>query len=84
MRHFASERFWSLYDALPTEVRSLADRNYALLKVEPRHPSLHFKRIGEVWSVRVGIHHRALGRDVDGGILWFWIGTHADYDKLVG
>jgi len=45
---------------------------------------LHLKKIGRYWSVRVGLHFRALGIDVDDGILWFWIGSHADYDKLVG
>lgn len=84
MKHYASSRFWALYDALPQDVRILADKNYLLLKSNPRHPSLHFKRLGELWSVRVGAHHRALGADVEGGILWLWIGTHAEYDKIVG
>ena len=84
MKHFASARFWALYNALPSEVRGVADKNYALLKSDSRHPSLHFKRIGKLWSVRVGEHYRALGTDVEGGICWLWIGTHAEYDKLVG
>jgi hypothetical protein len=84
LRHVASPRFWALYHALPADVRELADKNYALLKSDPRHPSLHFKRIGELWSVRVGDHYRALGTDVKEGIYWIWIGTHAEYDKLVG
>ena len=84
MRHFASSRFWALYEALPADVRSVADRNYAVLKTDPHHPSLHFKRIGKMWSIRVGIHHRALGHDVEGGVQWFWIGSHSDYDNLVG
>jgi len=84
LKHHASSRFWARYESLPDEVRSLADKNYALLKNDPRHPSLHFKRIGELWSVRVGAHYRALGCDVDGGIVWFWIGTHGEYDKIVG
>ena len=84
MRHFASARFWTLYRALPEEVRLLADKNYELLKADPRHPSLRFKRIGPVWSARVGVHYRVLGHDVPDGIQWFWIGTHAEYDKLVG
>ena len=84
MRHFASTQFWALYGALPKEARSLADKNYLLLKADPGHRSLHFKRIGPLWSARVGAHYRALGRDVEGGIQWFWIGTHAEYDKLVG
>ena len=73
-----------LYDSLPAEVRTLADKNFDLLKADPRHPSLHLKRIGEHWSVRVGSHFRALGHDLPDGIQWFWIGTHAEYDKLVG
>lgn len=48
------------------------------------HPSLRFRRIGDLWSVRVGAHYRALGMDVAGGIQWSWIGTHAEYDELVG
>jgi len=84
LRHFASARFWALYRALPEEVRLLADKNYKLLKADPRHPSLHFKRIGPVWSARIGAHYRVLGHEVQDGMNWFWIGTHADYDKLVG
>jgi hypothetical protein len=84
LKHHASSGFWTLYQALPEEVRALADKNYVLLKDNPQHPSLHFKRIGEVWSVRVGARYRALGTDVDGGIVWFWIGTHGEYDKIVG
>ena len=84
MKHYASSRYWASYEALPTRIRALADKNFALLKSDPRHPSLHFKHIGRLWSVRVGDRYRALGMDVDEGIMWFWIGTHADYDKIVG
>ena len=54
-----------------------------LLKVNPQHPSLRFKRVGRLRSARVGMHYRALGVDVSDGVLWFWIGTHADYDTLI-
>jgi len=84
LKHWASPRFWALYQALPLEVRELADKNFELLKADPRHPSLHFKRIGPIWSIRVGGHNRALGHDVPQGVQWFWIGSHSDYDKLVG
>ena len=83
MRHHASSKFWAAYEALPANVRTLADENFELLKTDPRHPSLHFKRIGELWSVRVGKHCRALGTQVDDGIVWVWIGSHADYDAIV-
>ena len=84
MKHYASSRFWALYEALPAHVRGVADKNFALLKADPRHPSLHFKRIGSLWSVRVGDRYRALGTDVADGVMWFWIGTHAEYDRIVG
>ncbi len=82
--HRATESFWRLYGSLPKEVRDLADKNFALLSENPRHPSLHFKRIGEMWSARVGRDHRALALEHDDGLVWFWIGTHADYDRLIG
>ena len=59
------------------------DRNYEILKENPKHPSLHFKKIGRYWSVRAGIHYRALAVEVEDGLLWFWIGSHAEYDKLI-
>lgn len=83
MTHHASGRFWALYEALPAEVRELADKNYELLKSDPRHPSLHFKKVGDFWSVRVGQQYRALAIEVDDGHLWFWIGTHAEYDQML-
>jgi hypothetical protein len=64
-------------------VSKLADKNFQLLKTDPKHPSLHFKKIGKLWSVRVGAHYRALGSDRSEGVVWFWIGSHADYDKLI-
>ena len=83
MKHYVSPKFWTLYRALPTDVRSLADKNYELLKLDSRHPSLHFKKVGELWPVRVGIHYRALAVEVESGMYWIWIGTHADYEKIV-
>ncbi|MGB9179233.1 MAG: hypothetical protein WCB68_08290 [Pyrinomonadaceae bacterium] len=83
MKHYASPRFWQHYQKLPPAVRALADKNFQLLKADPNHPSLHFKKIGKIWSVRVGAHYRALGYDKQEGIVWFWIGSHADYDKLI-
>lgn len=83
MKHFASTRFWRLYEALPADVRAVADKNYELLRANPRHPSLHLKRIDDLWSVRAGIDYRALGIEVPEGIMWVWIGTHGEYDKII-
>lgn len=86
MKHMTLPRFWQYYQQLPKEVQELADKNYALLKINPHHSSLHFKKVGkrkQLWSVRVGDHYRALGSDKPEGVVWFWIGTHAEYDKLL-
>ena len=82
--HFTTKRFWKGYKNLPESVQRTADQNYELLKVDPSHPSLHFKKVGQYWAVRVGKGYRALGVEVEKGISWFWIGTHAEYDKLIG
>ncbi|MDA9982434.1 hypothetical protein N9H39_06795 [Gammaproteobacteria bacterium] len=64
-------------------MQNLADQNFELLKGNPGHPSLRFRSVGEYRSVRVGRRYRALGTEVDDGVLWFWIGSHAEYDKIV-
>jgi hypothetical protein len=82
--HYTTRRFWQNYHALPQEVRQIALKYYQLLKVDPSHPSLHFKKVGQYRSVRVGMNYRALGVEVKDGISWFWIGTHAEYNKIIG
>ena len=84
MKHRASPRFWERYRALPADVQRLADANFQLLKADPLHPSLHFKKVGRFRSVRVGIHYRALAVEAGDDLLWFWIGHHAEYDRLTG
>jgi hypothetical protein len=84
LKHFASPEFWELYRALPQSIQNLADRSYVLLKNDPRHPSLHLKKVGRFSSVRVGLHYRAVAVEVTGGLLWFWIGGHEEYNKLMG
>jgi hypothetical protein len=83
MRHFASGAFWKAYGKLPEPVRALADKNYALLKENPQHPSLRFKKVGRFWSVRVGLRYRALAVEADDDLVWFWVGSHADYDAMI-
>ena len=82
MNHHTSPEFWEAFEILPLEIQILARGNYEILKANPRHPSLHFKKVGDQWSVRIGMGYRALGLDVADGVLWIWIGTHAEYDKL--
>ena len=84
MKHRAAPDFWEDYRRLPSEVQRTADRAFELLKADAHHPSIHLKRIYEYWSARVGLHHRALAVRISDGLLWFWIGTHAEYDDIVG
>ena len=83
MRYRATPDFWYHYRQLPEEIQDLADRCYERLKQDSRYPSLHFKKVGQFWSVRIGLHYRALALEEDGDIAWFWIGTHAEYDELL-
>lgn len=66
-----------MYNRLPEEVRTAADRSYELLRAAPSHPSLQFKQIGKIYSVRIGLHYRAMATPRDGDFLWFWIGHHS-------
>jgi len=73
-----------MYAELPVEIQKLARKNYRLWRDDTAHPSLHFKRLaGPYWSVRVGLHYRAVGRMEDNTMYWFWIGSHADFDAIV-
>lgn len=84
MSHFASPAFWECYKQLPEAIRALADKNFDLLKDAPNHPSLQFKKVGRYRSARVGRGFRALAVETDDGLLWFWIGNHDEYDRLIG
>jgi hypothetical protein len=53
--HRTSRRFWNLFHNLPESVQAIARKNFDLLKNNPKHHSLHFKKVGEFWSVRVGL-----------------------------
>ncbi len=83
MNHFTSRGFWRCYNALRANIKELADKNFALLRADPNHPSLHFKKVGRFRSARVGWQHRALAVEVDNGLPWFWIGSPAEYDRLI-
>lgn len=87
MKSVATRRFWALFHVLPGDVQELAIRSYELWRRDPRHPSLHFRRLQgtpDRFTVRVGDHYRALGTLTADTITWVWIGTHAEYDRLVG
>ncbi len=83
MRHFTSPSFWQAYGKLPSNLRNPANSCFGKLKQNPRYLSLHLKKAGLYWSIRIGRKHRAIGAEVDLGVLWFWIGTHDEYEQMI-
>ena len=83
MKHRKSTSFNACLKKLPFDVQQLAFKNFQLLKADPSHPSLQLKKVGKFWSVRIGLHYRALAIPIDNGLLWVWIGIHTEYDKLL-
>ncbi len=81
--HKTTDKFRQRYQTLPKEIKELADKNFNLLKTNPQHPSLHFKKIKDLWSVRIGLYHRALAVKDKDDFIWVWIGTHDDYEKIL-
>lgn len=86
MRSRATPRFWAAYRDLPPQIQDLARKAYLLFRENPRHPSLQFKRVHDsepIYAVRVTLGYRALGLLEDDEIVWFWIGSHAEYDRVL-
>ena len=85
MRSHTTARFRALLSQLPGPVQRQARDAYRLFEQDPFHPSLRFRQVHAVlpiYSARVGIGHRALGRREDDDVIWFWIGSHAVYDQV--
>lgn len=81
-----TERFRKAYAQLPEHIRRRAREAYRLFSDNPTHPSLHFKPVHAtrpIYAARVGLGYRALAVRESDVIIWFWIGTHADYDRLL-
>jgi len=83
MKHFATPEFWAHYRQLPDDIQQLADKNFAILQKNSQHPSLRLKKVGVYWSARVGLHYRVLAKERSEGLVWFWIGHHSEYEKLL-
>ena len=86
MKSRTTRRFWECYTALPQEVKARTASAFEHWQDDPRHPGLSFKKIHStrpIWSVRIGLDYRAVGVVEDDAMSWFWIGSHADYDRLI-
>jgi hypothetical protein len=86
MNSVTTERFRKAYDQLPEHIKEQARKAYRTWKKDLHHPAVQFKRIHKaepIYSVRITLSYRALGVKEKNTIIWFWIGSHAEYDKLV-
>lgn len=78
------KKFWQLYEKLPDDIKSLADKTFIDLKKTQEHTLLNILKVGRYWSLPIGTKNRALGVEVDeGGLLWCWIGSYSDYINFV-
>jgi len=75
--------FRKLFSKLPIEIQKQARKSYTLWKNDPSHPSLHFKKMEELYSVRIAVKWRVLGFFQNDTYIWFWIGSHEDYNILI-
>lgn len=86
MHSRTTKRFRDAFDRLPKDVQEKARRAFELWKSDSNHPSLKFKQVHStepIYSVRIGLGWRALGIREDDTMIWFWIGSHADYDEMI-
>jgi hypothetical protein len=82
----ATRQFWRLLSRLPAEIQQEAKRVYRLFRANPAHPGLHFKKLeghDSIYSARISLGYRALAVRKGERVVWYWIGSHAEYDRLV-
>ena len=86
MKSKTSDRFWKCYKELPAQTKKEAKKAYREFKKNPFHPGLHFKRIHStrpIFSLRITKDYRAVRIQQNNQVIWFWIGSHGDYDNLL-
>lgn len=86
IQSLTTPQFWKCYEALPEEIQKQADKAYQLWAINPQAHGLYFKRVGKkspIYSVRVSKSYRGLGLLNNDSILWFWIGSHDEYERLL-
>ena len=84
MTSHGTDEFWQLYHSLPPHIRDAAQKAFQKFSAHPAHPSLQLERLkfdGRAWSVRVTRNYRAVARRYEDDWLWFWIGSHEEFDR---
>jgi len=83
MKSSTTTEFRRLLAELPAEVRRAAYKQFRLWKHDPHHRSVRFKKVGSKWSARVDRSHRALAIELQGTMVWFYVGTHDGYQRRI-
>lgn len=86
MKSRTTAKFRKAFADLPEQAQQQARGAYRQFKKDPWHSSLRFKQVHRelpIYSARISKNYRAVGQRDGDSIVWFWIGTHADYDKLL-
>ena len=83
MQHILDDDFWESFAEIPPNVQRRFPQKFRILQQNLRHPSLRLKKVGDLWSIRVSRGYRALAREEDGYFVWFWIGTHDEYERRI-
>ncbi|HYO24035.1 MAG TPA: hypothetical protein VEQ85_03715 [Lacipirellulaceae bacterium] len=86
MTSFTTESFWEAYVKLPKSTQQRARATYRRFRDNPQHNSLQFKKVHRtrpVYSARVSDDCRVLGSLDGDDIVWFWIGKHEAYERLL-
>ena len=83
MEHILDDDFWDAYAELPPNVQRRVPQKFQLLRQNARHPSLRFKKVGDLWAIRVSRGYRALARQEERDFIWFWVGTHSEYERRI-
>ena len=87
MNSRTTRRFRQMLSELPANIRRQAKEAYRLFTENSRHPSLRFKKVHNtdpIYAARININYRVVGIVDNGEIIWFWIGPHTEYEKLLG
>jgi mRNA-degrading endonuclease RelE of RelBE toxin-antitoxin system len=78
--------FRKAFDRLPKSIQKQARAAYRLFQSNPQHPSLRFKRVHDkqlIYSARINRSYRAVGVLDGEEIVWFWIGAHKEYERII-
>ncbi|MEM9540041.1 MAG: hypothetical protein AAGA60_11150 [Cyanobacteria bacterium P01_E01_bin.42] len=86
MKSVTTEQFRRLFADLPKRIQEQTRTAYRQFKQDPSHPSLRFKKVHPtlpIYSARISKNYRVIGQLDEGIIVWFWVGSHTEYERLL-